>query len=311
MRALSCVARLIALGLLSLSACARTDAYAVTVAHSTDSGASDGSMEPGSCPTTILRPGDDHLTLKVGSVNRSYVLHVPLAYDGSRPVPLVLDFHGVGGSGESELANSPYPAVTDPEGVIMAFPDGLAGPAGTAWNMGPCCVPGADDLGFVRALVAQISTVACIDATRIYAVGILTGSGMVYDLACRAADLFAAVAPASFDLLQETANDCKPTRPITEISFRGTAVSRVPYEGGASALVPDMPVTFLGAKATFEKWAQINGCTGSASAEDRNGCSSYAGCRGNAEVILCTIPGGHEDPGDANVAWPVLKRHSL
>jgi len=76
-------------------------------------------------------------------------------------------------------------------------------------------------------------------------------------------------------------------------------------------MVTGMPITFLGAQATFERWAQIDGCTGSPSSEDSNGCSSYAGCREGVEVILCTKQGGHEDPGDPTVAWPVLKRHSL
>ena len=134
---------------------------------------------------------------------------------------------------------------------------------------------------------------------------------MVYYLACQAADVFAAVAPAAFDLLQETVDDCKPSRPITEISFRGTADARVAYTGGASSLVSGMPITFLGAQATFERWAQIDGCTGSPSSEDSNGCSSYSGCPGGVEVILCTKQGGREEPGDANVAWPVLKRHTL
>jgi polyhydroxybutyrate depolymerase len=244
-------------------------------------------------------------------VSRSYVLHVPAAYDGSKPEPLVVDFHGIGGTGWGELSSSPYPAVTDLEGVVMAFPDGMPGPAGTGWNMGPCCVANVDDLAFTKALVSQIGKSACIDSDRVYAVGVLTGAGMVYDLACQAADVFAAVSPAAFDLLQETVGDCKPSRSITEISFRGTASTRVPYAGGASALVPGMPITFLGADATFQRWAQIDGCTGAASNEDANGCASYSGCTDGADVILCTKQGGREEPGDATVAWPVLKRHSL
>ena len=41
---------------------------------------------------------------------------------------------------------SPYPAQTDAEGVIMAFPSGKPGPSGGAWNVGPCCVAGVDDV---------------------------------------------------------------------------------------------------------------------------------------------------------------------
>jgi polyhydroxybutyrate depolymerase len=303
-----------ALGVLvGSSGCTRADVYAVTAqaAGTGGDGPGDGSAQPGTCPSPALQPGDTSVTLQVGSVSRSYVLHVPATYDGRTPVPLVVDFHGIGGTGWGELSSSPYPAVTDAEGVVMAFPDGLPGPIGTGWNMGPCCVANADDLGFAKALVAQIKNTACIDPNHVYAVGVLTGGGMVYDLACQAADGFAAVAPASFDLLQETVNDCKPSRPITEISFRGTADTHVPYAGGASSLVPGMPITFLGAEGTFARWAQIDGCTGSASSEDSHGCSSYSGCPDGVEVILCTQQGGREGPGDASLAWPVLKRHSL
>ncbi len=263
------------------------------------------------CSGPALPVGDSNQAVMVDGERRSFVLHVPSTYDGTTPVPLVVDFHGVGGSGMNERATSPYPAALDPEGVIMAFPDGLAGPAGTAWNVGPCCVADVDDVAFARALVDHVETMACIDASRVYAVGVLTGGGMVHYLACHAADVFAAVAPAAFDLLEENVDDCVPPRAISVISFRGTADSRVPYEGGPSSLVPGMPLTFLGAQGTFEKWAEIDGCVGSPSPEDANGCASYSDCSDGAEVVLCTQQGGREEPGDPAVAWPVLARHTL
>lgn len=299
-----------------------SDAYAVTDPHGHDPDAPDAPdgreqdapspQDVFACPTPAVAAGDTTMTLQIGSSKRSYVLHVPTAYDGSKPVPLILDFHGIGSSGASELSSSPYPAVTDPEGVVMAFPDGTkTATVGTSWNVGPCCVPGVDDVAFAKAVVASVERIACIDVARVYAVGILTGGGLVYKLACDAADVFAAVAPAAFDLLKENVDDCKPSRPITEISFRGNGESRVPYAGGSSALVPSMPVTFLGAVVTFQKWADLNACTGSPSQPDSHGCSTYPGCAKGVEVTLCTKQGGHEDPGDATVAWPVLKRHTL
>jgi polyhydroxybutyrate depolymerase len=238
-------------------------------------------------------------------------LHVPAKYDGSKRVPLILDFHAMGGSGSGESKNSPYPLQTDPEGAIMAFPNGLLGPLGAAWNVGPCCVANTDDVAFAKALVAQIQTTACIDAKRVYAVGVSMGGGMAYYLACRAADVFAAIAPSSFDLMQEELGDCTPPRPITVISFRGTADTVVPYDGGRSTTVPGMPLTFLGAQGTFKKWAQIDQCTDSPSAEDSNGCSTYLACQGGVEVILCTKQGGTQEAGNASIAWPLLRRHSL
>jgi polyhydroxybutyrate depolymerase len=159
--------------------------------------------------------------------------------------------------------------------------------------------------------VEQVRAVACVEPERIYAVGVLTGGGMAHYLGCHAADVFAAVAPAAFDLLAENEADCHPPRPLTVISFRGTADSRVPYAGGASSLVPGMPLTFLGARATLDRWAAIDGCTGTASAPDANGCTAYTSCDDETEVFLCTKQGGGEDHGNPAVAWPVLARHTL
>ncbi len=269
-----------------------------------------GSSGTVTCPTPVLKSGDTNMTVMVGSTSRTYILHVPSAYKGDTAVPLVVDFHPLGGSGSSEEGSSPYKAQTDPEGVISAYPNGLSGPSGGAWNVGPCCVANVDDVAFAKALVAQVETKACIDTKRVYAVGFSMGGGMSHYVACHAADVFAAVAPASFDLLKENEDGCTPPRPIAEISFRSSNDTVVPYAGGASSVVSGMPVTFLGAVGTFQKWAMIDGCTGSATAADSNDCQYYNSCNGGVKVGLCTMNAGHA-PGEANIGWPFLKQFTL
>jgi polyhydroxybutyrate depolymerase len=83
----------------------------------------------------------------------------------------------------------------------------------------------------------------------------------------------------------------------------------VRYSGGASSLVSGMPVTFLGAKGTFQKWAELDQCTGQASTADAAGCSRYSGCKDGVDVILCTDAGGQAFP-DASFAWPILRAHT-
>ncbi|MGC4063315.1 MAG: PHB depolymerase family esterase [Polyangiaceae bacterium] len=288
--------------------CTRADLYPITDAEPVD----DPSNPPAlTCPSAALDAGDTSRVLRVGGQERSYVLHVPTTYDPSQPSPLVVDFHGIRRHGDGQLASSPYPAVTDQRGVVIAFPDGMSGPIGTGWNMGPCCVANVDDLAFARALVKDVRSTACIDPKRIYAIGVLTGGGMAQHLACHAADVFAAIAPAAFDLLAETVEDCVPSRPVSVISFRGTADTHVPYAGGASTLIPTMPITFLGARESFSRWATINGCLGQASSEDDSGCSTFSACSSGVSVTLCTKEDGREEPGDPNVAWPFLEKHTL
>jgi polyhydroxybutyrate depolymerase len=263
------------------------------------------------CPSPVLKPGETTQTIQVGSLSRSYILHVPSTYLGTEPKPLVLDFHFINSSAAQEAKTSPYPAQTDLEGVIIAYPNGQTGPKGTAWNIGPCCVSGVDDVAFARAIVQQIQNLACIDPSRVYAVGPSLGGGMAYYLACQAADVFAAIAPSGWDLLQEELADCKPSRSISVISFRGTGDTVVSYDGAYSAFVPNMAVTFLGAENTFQTWSDIDQCTDAPSAEDSDGCSTHSACPGGVEVVLCTKQGGNQDYVNASKGWIVLKRHKL
>jgi polyhydroxybutyrate depolymerase len=276
-----------------------------------DASADHGTNAP-SCPaTSSLQHGDSSGTLQWGGQARTYVLHVPPGYTGQSPVPLVLDFHYILGTAQGEENVSGYASLADQEGFLVAFPQGID----DAWNIGPCCTTSrtVDDVGFARALVTQLKGQACIDPKRVYAVGFSMGGGMSDYLACNAADVFAAVAPSSFDLLTASEEPCTPSRPITEISFRGTADPVVPYAGGASMPPNGLNVTihFLGAVGTFQRWAQIDQCTGSPSAADSNGCQTYSQCGQGAEVTLCTIQGGGHSPGSAQQGWAMLKKHPM
>ena len=276
--------------------------------------ATGGSMSTGSnvtCPSPALKAGDINKTIQIGSDSRSYILHVPSAYDSSKPAPLVVDFHGLTGSGAQEESTTLYKAQTDPEGVVTAYPTGKSGPMGNGWNVGPCCVANVDDVAFAKALVSDVEQVACIDPKRVYAVGFSMGGGMTHYLGCHAADVFAAVAPAAFDLLKENVDSCKPSRPVTVISFRSTGDTFVDYNGAYSTYVSSMPITFLGAKATFQKWAELNQCSGSPSTEDANNCSTYSSCGGGVQVTLCSKQGGTHEQGTASIGWPLLKKYTL
>ena len=256
------------------------------------------------CPSSALAAGDVTRTIQSGGRSRTYVLHVPTGYTGNKAVPLLVDFHPHGSTGPDWRKSSPYLKLADADGVISTFPSAIGD-----WDVGPCCADGVDDVGFAKDMIKEIKGLACIDGKRVYAAGFSMGGGMTNYVACHAADVFAAFAPAAFDLLQEIVNDCKPGRPITVAAFRGTKDPYVPYDGGLSNLVK--PINFLGAVATMKKWAEWNGCTGTA-ADIGNGCQGYAAsqCQGE-EVILCTKQGGGHEAADATLTWPVLKRHAL
>jgi len=245
----------------------------------------------------------------VGAVSRSYILHVPSSYTGMTAVPLVLDFHALGGTGSSQRGSSGFAALSDRDGFVIAWPNGID----NAWNVGPCCTRSrdVDDLGFAKAIVNELKSAGCIDGKRVYATGFSMGGGMSHFLACNAADVFAAVAPHAFDLLTETEEPCRPSRPISVLSFRGTADPVVPFAGGASTppngCCPQ--IHFLGAEGTLARWAQLDTCTGNPTASGST--RLFSQCSAGVEVGLYTIQGGSHAPGPAGTAWDFLKSKSL
>jgi polyhydroxybutyrate depolymerase len=182
-----------------------------------------------------------------------------------------------------------------------------------------------DDVAFAKALVADVEKTACIDTKRVYAVGFSMGGGMTHYIACHAADVFAAAAPTAFDLLGTssaitTGNvaDCKPTRPISLLSFRGTGDTLVYYAGGDSNVVTGMSIHFLGAEATWKQWAQIDGCTDTPAyaatpSSATYNCAYYKQCQGGVQVGVCINTSGHAyaTAAGAQTGWTFLKQYTL
>jgi polyhydroxybutyrate depolymerase len=249
-----------------------------------------------------------------------YILHVPPKYDGKTRLPLVVDMHGKGGTAQGSLGSSWVPKA-DAVGIVMMFPQGLY----NSWNAGPagcpitmcCCEPAqdhnVDDAAFIRAAVAKTAQDGCIDLKRVYATGLSNGGIMSQWLACDAADVFAAVAPASGPNMI----DCKPSRPITVVEYRGKQDSLVPYNGGVTVAGGH---NWASAMADFTKWRNLDQCTDAPMPMPMHPpCQISSKCAGGAEVILCSPNAGHVIYAGAaadmvavpDVAWEVFQRHSL
>ncbi|MCL5611190.1 MAG: polyhydroxybutyrate depolymerase [Chloroflexi bacterium] len=252
---------------------------------------------------------DSTRTLTVGGIERSYIVHIPPSYDGIQPVPLVLDFHGGGGSAESQMHTSGFESVADEKGFIVVYPNGNGrlGDKLLTWNGGTCCgyavTNQIDDVGFVRALITDLQTITKIDTKRIYATGLSNGGIFSYRLACDASDLIAAIGPVSGTLnyLQ-----CKPKEPVSVIHFHGTADEHVPYNGGAGdqslAGVP-----FASVKDSIDFWLKFDQCPSTPKTESFADIQhdTYANCANGTAVELYTIiDGGHAWPGGNGPAWP-------
>lgn len=150
-----------------------------------------------------------------GGAVRQYKVHVPPSYSPDKPTPVVFCFHGLGQNAVLFCVNGAgMVEKSDQEGFILVMPNGHQ----NSWNAGTCCggaaSTGIDDVGFVRAVFAEISEHLNIDLGRVYATGLSNGGYMSYRLACEASDLFVAVAPARAPSAWPTSAEA-PRRPAT------------------------------------------------------------------------------------------------
>lgn len=259
-------------------------------------GEPDASTSTATCPSSgTLSAGNSSQSLDVDGRARSFVVHVPPNYDGTTALPVVVDFHPLGGSGEQWQGSTPWAAKADSEGFIMVWPSGIDG----SWNAGRCCRTAfeqdIDDVAFARAIVDWLSAEGCIDHERIYATGCSNGGGMAFRVGCDAADVFAGIAPVDFDCAtgdsaNPTCGNCAPARPIQEIQFRATGDTAVPYEGG---LRTGGTTEHGGAEKTLSEWGEINECTGQPEAvPDKAECRAFTSCGDGVDTMLCTVQGG-------------------
>jgi len=254
-----------------------------------------GTTTPSSCNGLRPQPLDADWTIQSGGMARVAHVHVPASYDPTRPIPVVLNFHGYTSDGTQQELLSNMIAKADAAGFVAVHPEGYH----NSWNAGACCGDAAsmklDDVQFVRDLLDALEHDVCVDAKRVYATGMSNGGFLSHRLACELSDRIAAVAPVAGVL---GISSCTPGRPVPVMHFHGTADMLVPYDGDPSLGFPSVPDTFAG-------WQQRDGCIGSPVQTFSQGdsqCHTYEQCAGGVEVTLCTVTGGgHTWPGGTPV----------
>jgi len=174
----------------------------------------------------------DSLTLTHDETERYYFLTVPESYSSDEPLPLLLVFHGYTSSARTIKGYSGFDTLAEKEGFIAVYPQGTLLNDNTHWNVGGWTLQSsADDVGFVEALLDQLTEEYAIDTDRIYATGMSNGGYMSFLLACQVSDRIAAIASVTGSMTPQTYNKCDPERPMPILQFHGTTDPTVPYVG--------------------------------------------------------------------------------
>ncbi len=265
-------------------------------------------------------PGTSTLSLSSGGQPRSARLVVPPAYDGARRLPVMLLFHGSGGSGAAIADTTKLAALAASRGFLLVAPDAAlrVGSSGPFWNIpgvpltdGTPIPPGApSDVDFVRGLLDQLDTDLCVDDARVHAVGFSGGARFASTLACAIPDRIASIATASGLRFPD---GCAPARPVPVIAFHARDDATNPYEGG-----PPPPYWTYGVLEAVNRWSRRDGCPSAPAVTDAGpglSTSTWSPCNGGADVILhVSATGGHAwptSPADANdQIWSFLDGHA-
>lgn len=134
---------------------------------------------PAPAPATACSSGEQRMA--AGGLERRYVITRPDPTSGSAATrPILLVFHGYTGSPESVTAVSDLPAAAAAAGWVVVAPQGSGSPS--RWAIQD--LPGPNDVGFVRALIDEVSAGGCADASRIAAAGYSNGAGFTAVLTC-------------------------------------------------------------------------------------------------------------------------------
>lgn len=285
-----------------------------------------------------LTPGDHARTLTVGDLKRSYLVHVPKSYDGTKAIPVVLAFHGGGSNAQQMVTFCGLNDTADKHGFIVVYPNGSGRLEKLlTFNGGNCCgyamQQKVDDVVFTKALLDDLAKVVQIDPKRVYATGMSNGAIMAYMLASELSDRIAAIAPVAGPMGTET---CHPRRPVPVIHFHSTEDQFAPFKGGKGKKSLTQ-TEFFSVNHSIQSWVKANGCkdkpvTTRIPDKAKDGTTAtittYGGGKDKAEVILVAIEGmGHTWPGRASrlkllgattrnvsaneLMWAFFKKHPM
>jgi polyhydroxybutyrate depolymerase len=197
-------------------------------------------------PLTGGPPGFEH---------RPYLLEVPPGHDAGTPTALLVALHGYSSNARQLEAWWGLPQLAADRDILVAVPDGTVDRGGYQfWNATDSCCDfhhtGVDDVGYLRAVIADVSARYAVDPARVYVTGHSNGGFMSHRMGCDAADVVAAVAPVS-GVSWKDPSHCQPSRPVPVLQIMGTADD---IWSGSS--------TWPSAAEDAANWAAIDGCTG-------------------------------------------------
>ena len=200
--------------------------------------------------------GTNCYSLSHSGVTRTFALHVPSTFQKNAGA-LVIVLHGSDGDGVKIEGNTGFSTLADQVGFAVAYPDGLADPAGqTDWAY--FFNDFTDDVGFLRQLISLLQSNVAPDPKKIYVAGFSAGALMAHRMGVQASDLVAAIGPVEGTLFSIPNPQGVPPAvgPVSVIELHGDQDKVIHYCGDS---------TDASVEQSFNYWA----------GSSANSCSSF------------------------------------
>lgn len=229
-------------------------------------------------------------TLQIEGEARRYILLVPEGVE-PRGAPLMMVFHGAGGTGEGMREGSDVERVAAEVGAVLVFPD--AGHFNWAEDCGCVAadrVHGSADTAFVSAILSDAASAVGTAPTGFYAVGFSQGGMFAQRLGCQMTDRLRGVAVVAATMSVQLSEQCAPSQPVDFFLAVSLQDPIFPWfgSGGNFATLPTLRVGGL--------WREWNGCDEDYVRTEEEGVIRYTstGCPPSGRVLLLGVnPGAH------------------
>jgi polyhydroxybutyrate depolymerase len=204
--------------------------------------------------------------------------------------PILVVLHGQAVTAAQEVGRDGLTPLVAAGRAELAYPQGI----GNSWNAGGCCgaaqTQKVDDVGFVRALVAEVDP----GRTRpVFLIGYSNGGRLAYTVACQdptLVDGFAIVDAVPM-------SGCTLGRPITILQVDGTADPVIPYRPGDPG--GELPP----ATTQVERLRLLDGCAAAPSTVQTGNLAvaTWSGCVDGTRLAFASYQGGNHwwPTGDA------------
>jgi polyhydroxybutyrate depolymerase len=244
------------------------------------------------------------ISLQYGGRDRSYMVHVPKSYDGSKAVPLLVALHGTNMAARHMIDHTDLVRKSEEIGFVLVAPNAV----GNAFNDGLDRTPernAVPDVGFIETVADESKKRYKIDGSKVYIAGFSNGGSMVQRIAVESQYEFAGLVSV-VGHLRVKADRVQRPRPLLLIF--GTADPLNPVAGGqVHHPIPDVKPAH---STTATAWAQRLSCEAqpvSSSAIKKVTAQMWQKCAPGGRLVWYEVDGlAHQWSGGSPMPFPAF-----